>query len=302
MLKSIKSTPARAFKAVLFALFIYPILVVLQGCGPSALHILNQTVPSDTYLKTSDIYFDQQNNIALDVYQPRDIAQRGNAPVLVFFYGGSWQKGEKGQYDFVGEAFASKGYIVVVPDYRKWPQVRSPQFTQDAAKAVAWVQNNISGYGGDARNIFISGHSAGAHLGAMLASDERFLQNVGVDRRNVRGFIGIAGPYDFDPGYSPESKEFFGPPSNYPNVVPVNFIDGAEPPMLLLHGGSDETVYPTNVTRMSNKISAKGGEVRVQIYPEIGHTKILLAISDTLNSTAPVVPDMLAFMQAKRLK
>lgn len=302
MFTSLKTTPLRASKALLFALAIYPFIAVLHGCGPSALHILNQTVPSDTYLKTSDIYFDQQHNIALDIYQPKNIAQGNNAPVLVFFYGGSWQKGEKNQYDFVGEAFASQGYVVVIPDYRKWPEVKSPAFTQDAARAVAWVHNNISGYGGNARNLFISGHSAGAHLGAMLASDERFLQAAGVDRQAIRGFIGLAGPYDFDPGYSPESQEFFGPPSNYANVIPVNFIDGNEPPMLLLQGGADETVQPTNAARMSNKISAKGGDVRVKIYPDIGHSKILIAMADSFNSSAPVVADMLAFMQAKKLQ
>lgn len=294
---------ARLLKTVLYAALIYPVVAVMQGCGPSALHILNQTVPSDTYLKTSDIYYDRANNLALDIYQPTTMSANEKPPVLIFLYGGSWQKGEKSQYLFVGEAFAAKGYVVVIPDYRKWPQVNSPEFVKDAARATAWVQNNIAGYGGSSQNIFIAGHSAGAHIGAMLAADEQFLQQAAVNRSNIRGFIGLAGPYDFDPGYSEESKQFFGPPSNYHNVLPINFVDGNEPPMLLLHGGSDETVWAENTNRMSNKISEKGGDVRVKIYPDVGHSNILLSISDTFRGRAgaTVVPDMLAFMQAKKI-
>lgn len=272
----------------------------LTGCSTTALYAINQTVPSDTYRKTSDVYFDATTNLALDIYQPTSNynGTNKNRPVLVFFYGGAWESGSKDEYTFVGEAFAAKGYVVVIPDYRKWPQVVSPAFMKDAAKATAWVQNNIASYGGNPTNIFLSGHSAGAHLASMITVDEKYLSNVGVGRANIRGFIGLAGPYDFDPGYDEKSKQFFGPPSNYPNVIPINFVDGSEPPMLLLQGGSDEVVWPDNANNMSNRIVAKGGNVRVKIYPDIGHSRIIVAISDTLRNIAPVVADMDAFIQA----
>ncbi|MCH2547860.1 MAG: alpha/beta hydrolase, partial [Alphaproteobacteria bacterium] len=180
----------------------------------------------------------------LDVYSPKPIPTA--APVVMFFYGGGWNTGNKEMFAFVGDALSARGYVVVIADYRKYPQVTFPAFVQDGAQAVAWTVKNISDYGGSTNNIHLMGHSAGAHLAALLVSDERYLQQAGISPQHIQSFAGLAGPYHFIPEKE-LYKKVFAPPSNYPNMHVDNFIDGNEPPMLLLAGGEDTTVYYHNI-------------------------------------------------------
>ena len=104
----------------------------------------------------------------------------------------------------MAQAMTSRGYIAVLVDYRRYPAVRFPEIIDDARRAVEWVNGNIERYGGDSRSIFLMGHSAGAHLGAMLTLDESYLHPD--TYKGIRGFIGLAGPYDFFTSYRTVSK------------------------------------------------------------------------------------------------
>jgi acetyl esterase/lipase len=120
------------------------------------------------------------------------------APVVIFFYGGGWTAGDRGMYLFVGEAFASRRFATVIPDYRLYPEVRYPAFLQDAAAAVRWTVDHIAGQGDDPPRIYPVGHSAGAYIAAMLTLDRRWLGAVRVDpRRQIRGMVGLAAPMTF---------------------------------------------------------------------------------------------------------
>src|SRR3712207_3414863 len=119
--------------------------------------------------------------------------------VVVFFYGGRWESGDRGDYLFAAQGLVSQGFVAVVPDYRLHPEVGFAGFMADGAAAVRWVRDNIAGFGGDPAQIFLMGHSAGAHIAALLALDERWLADQGLPRGTVRGAIGLAGPYDFLP-------------------------------------------------------------------------------------------------------
>src|SRR5262249_25592652 len=157
-------------------------------------------------------------------------------------------------YRFAGDAFARHGYIAVIPDYRKYPRVRFPAFVEDSAKALAWVYSHIADYGGDRDRIFVAGHSAGAHICAPLTADPHYLAHEGQDRSTViRGFAGLAGPYAFTPS-EPDLEDMFGPPERYPAMQVTTFIDGTQPPMLLLYGGSDTTVRRYNLDRLEARI------------------------------------------------
>src|SRR5579859_3902132 len=108
-----------------------------------------------------DLAYGPGRRAHFDLYIPRH--SRPGAPVAVFFYGGSWQSGNKGLYGFVGRSLASRGIIAVIPDYRLYPDVRYPAFLRDSALAVAFAKRHASDWGGDPHRLFLIGHSAGAY-------------------------------------------------------------------------------------------------------------------------------------------
>lgn len=140
---------------------------------------------------TRDVVFDDETGLALDIYQPA--GDRTNRPVVIFLYGGSWRTGDRGMYTFMGLALARQGYVAVIPDYRKYPDVRFPDFVTDAARAVAWTKRNAARLDGDPDDIVLTGHSAGAHIGMLLLTDKSYLQKAGATGA-VSRFAGLAGP------------------------------------------------------------------------------------------------------------
>ena len=134
------------------------LLSTLAACAP--VDFLNAVVPTRDLTITRDIAYGDKAQQRLDIYVPKSLAP--NAPVIVFFYGGAWQEGDKKDYLFAAQALASTGAIVVVPNYRVYPAVTFPGFNEDGAAAVAWTFKNIASYGGDLKSVFLAGHSAGA--------------------------------------------------------------------------------------------------------------------------------------------
>ena len=270
---------------------------LLTGCQAALFGGLNVTSKATDVVVQRDIIFDQAHGLALDVYRPRDAH---DAPVVVFFYGGSWKSGKRQWYRWAGMALAQRGLVVVIPDYRLWPKVRLDGFMQDAAHAVAWTHAHAAQYGGNTMQLFVMGHSAGAHIGALLATDAHWLNAVGMQPRQLAGFIGLAGPYDFLPLTDPDFVDMFG--STHAAQLrsqPVHFVDGDEPPMLLLQGTTDKVVWPRNATSMAEAMRREGENAEVKMYPNIGHTAILMAMSRPFHSKAPVLDDALRFIHAR---
>jgi acetyl esterase/lipase len=242
----------------------------------------------------SDVSFGDEPWQKLDIYVP-PAANNRDHPVVVFFYGGRWTVGSKQLYGFAGDAFAKRDYIAVIPDYSKYPKVRFPAFAEDGAKALAWVHGHIENYRGRQDRIFVAGHSAGAHIGALLAADPSYLARQGKDRNAViRGFAGLAGPYAFTPD-EPDLQDMFGPPERYPAMQVTTFIDGNQPPMLLLYGDADTAVMRYNLDRLESRIHEKGGVVKSIIYPGVDHTWIVGALSWINFRGPPVIGDITAF-------
>jgi acetyl esterase/lipase len=229
----------------------------------------------------------------LDVYRA---GAPGNAPVVVFFYGGSWQSGRRQDYRFVAAALARHGVVAIVPDYRKSPRHPFPAFMQDAAAAVAWARANASRYGGDPARIFVMGHSAGGQIAALLATDARYLRAVGMAPRDLAGAIGLAGPYDFLPIVDPKIKTVFGAEKDWPLSQPVNFVDGDEPPFLLLHGASDRKVRPMNSEHLAAKLRAQHEPVTLEIIPDTGHVGLVNGFVSSRFS--PALDDSLRWIDA----
>ncbi|MBS0582448.1 MAG: alpha/beta hydrolase [Proteobacteria bacterium] len=242
------------------------------------------------------IVFDAEHALKLDVYAPHAASA---APVVVFFYGGSWEAGRRRWYRYVGEALASHGIVAVIPDYRKFPDVRFPEFMNDAANATKWTFAHAAEFGGDARRIFVAGHSAGGHIAALLACDKRYLAAVGLVPRDLAGMIGLAGAYAFLPYVEDEAEIFGDDAAGRYDSQPINFVDGDEPPLLLLQGLDDDEVTPNNAEVMAERAQAMDGTAVLKLYPDIDHGDLLVALARGRKAKPPVMRDVLAFV-AKR--
>lgn len=270
---------------------------LLAGCQAVLFSGLNATSSKQGTTVTRDVVFDAEHHLALDVFQPRNAT---NAPVVVFFFGGSWKSGKRQWYSWVGEALAKRGLVVMIPDYRLWPKVKMQGFMEDGAHAVAWAHAHAGEYGGNPQQLFVMGHSAGAHIGALLATDAHWLADVGMKPRQLSGFIGLAGPYDFLPLTDQDYVDMFG--STHAEQLlsqPVHFVDGDEPPMLLMQGTSDKIVAPKNATSLAAALRAKNEPVEVKMFPDIGHLAILFSMSRPLRGKAPVIDDAVAFIHQR---
>ncbi|HEX8261430.1 MAG TPA: alpha/beta hydrolase, partial [Allosphingosinicella sp.] len=213
-------------------------------------------------------------------------------PVIVYFYGGSWNSGRRQGYAFAGRALAARGFVVVVPDHRLVPEARYPEFLRDCAAAVRWARRHASRFGGDGGRIVLVGHSAGAYNAAMLALDPSLL---GPDRAAIRGFAGLAGPYDFLPLDDPSTIAAFGKWPRPAETQPVRHAGPGAPPALLLHGADDVRVKPRNSRILAERLAAAGGDARLTLYPRLGHVAILTALAVPFRGRAPVLADVAGF-------
>ncbi len=271
-------------------------LLALAACAP--IQALNALEPASRVQATRDIAYAPGARHALDVYAPR--LRRPPAPVVVFFYGGSWDSGRRQDYRFVGEALASRGYLAIIPDYRLYPDVDWRGFLEDSALAVRWAKDHAAAYGGDPRRLVLVGHSAGAYNAAMLALDGRWLAKVGMSpNRDLRGMAGLAGPYDFLPLQSDKLKTIFGPPAGRADTQPINHIEAGAPPLWLGTDQRDKYVDPRNSQRLAAAATAKGVEAETKVYPGLNHELMVGVIATPLRWLAPVFRDLTDFIDRR---
>lgn len=271
--------------------FFLLLTAALSACsGPALLNSLS----SDRGVEqaTNIIYHDVTDG-RLDIYAPKGA---NRAPVVIFLHGGRWSDGDKSEYVFAGNALARRGYVAVVPNLRKYPQVRFPAFVEDAAQVLKWSRGNIATYGGDGQKTFIMGHSSGAHIAAMLALDEHFLKDVGGEREWIKGMIGLAGPYDFMPITAPDMRDIFGPPEDFEKSQPIFNVDGRNPPLLLIHGEDDDTVGVKNTRNLAKAVKAAGGAVETVLYLELSHRMAVATLASSLQGRADVIESVVDFI------
>lgn len=272
------------------ALIALPAALLLGACNKLLFTAANLRVDQSA---VRSVVFDSRHGLSLDVHGAQGVAS--GASVVVFVYGGDWRTGRRQDYRFVGQSLAKAGLLVLVPDYRKTPQVTFPAFVEDAAQAVAWSKRHAVEYGGDPSRIFLVGHSAGAHIVAMLGTDGRFLQAVGMRPRDLAGVVGLSGPYDFLPLTDPALQEVFAPQLNWPLSQPVNFVDGDEPPFLLFQGTADKIVQPRNSVSLAAKLRASGEPVQLQMIQGAGHVATLTGL---VREDSDVRTQVLQFIRA----
>lgn len=246
----------------------------------------------------SHVAFGPQARHRLDVYGPRRRRGTPAPPVAIFYYGGSWDTGRRGDYGWVGKALASRGFLTLVPDYGLYPGVRYPDFLHDGALAVRWAQDHAEGYGGDPQRIVLVGHSAGAYNAAMVALDHRYLQAAGAEPGRVKALAGLSGPYDFLPLTDPIAQRIFGEAADLPATQPTAFAGAHAPPAFLAHGARDGTVWPRNTRRLAKALRTAGAVVEERHYDDLDHVRMVLALSKPLRRLAPVLDEMTAFLHA----
>jgi acetyl esterase/lipase len=237
------------------------------------------------------VTFGPNNGNKLDIWST---AMKGKErkPVLVFFYGGGWANGKRGEYGYAARPFIENGYIVVLPDYRHVPEVRFPGFLEDSAAAVKWVQANISKYGGDPSRVNVAGHSAGAYNALMLALDPQWLGD-----KPVQSAISLAGPADFYPFTSRRAIDAMSQAPDPKATQPISFVRKDAPPILLIHGTADTVVRIRNANSLYAKQSAAGGDITLKAHAGASHDDLVLSLSTLFRGRLPVVAESIAFLR-----
>ncbi len=266
--------------------------MVASACTSVGLKVVNTpTYLGNKHSVQKDLRYGDAKQQQLDLYIP-DEAGENNKTLIVFLYGGGWTSGEK---DFAADAFTSAGYMVAIPDYIKYPAGRFPAFVDDVALAVAWLKENINSYG-EVDDFVLVGHSAGAHIGGLLITDEHYLAAHDLQPQLFSRFVGMAGPY----GFTPRKKKYqkiFNNLDNYAPMQPLHFVDGDEPKMLLLHGEDDTTVEVKNTRLFAAKVNGMGGSAAAKYYKDVGHIGMVLALSRIYDFNGSIKSDILQFLQ-----
>ncbi|RYF92852.1 MAG: alpha/beta hydrolase [Caulobacteraceae bacterium] len=266
----------------------------LAACTPA--RFLDSVFPDDaatTLIK--DVSFGDNPRQKLDVYEPPGGAP--GAPVALFVYGGGWSSGSRKEYQWAGKMLAAQGFVTIVADYRLTPEVSFPGFVEDVASAVRWAVDHTPDHGGDPSRIVLVGHSAGAYNAAMVALDPRYLKAVGVDRKRIKAFAGLAGPYYFPTLDGPIlSRTFAGAPDNKVYQT-IDYAGPGSPAAFLVAGDADKTVRPRNTERLAEALRKEGVEVESHLYPGQSHADVLLNLSRTFRGRSPEYGQLTAFLR-----
>jgi len=281
-------------KLILLAGLVALAALLVVACGGLAFTAANVPAYFGDFERRADIPYAAGPRHALDVYAPPRAQSR---PIIVFWYGGGWEDGKKSNYRFVGAALAKAGYVAVLPDYRLYPEVTFPAFVDDGARALAWVVGHAREIGGDPRRIYVAGHSAGAHLAAMLAYDAARLERAGIPRDTIRGCIGLSGPYVLNPNDA-TLNAIFAAPYGRADWQPYELVRTGAPPALLLQGETDTVVDAAHSRKFAERLSGLGVPVTLRLYPGRGHRDTVAAFAAASPGKLPVLAEIAAFVAA----
>ncbi len=198
-------------------------------------------------VRYSDEPVENPKSLSLDIY-PTDAK---NIPVVVYVHGGGWQRGTKSNVEEKPAAFNSRAFVFVAVNYRLIPEVNVEQEVRDVSAAIAWVKGNIANYGGDPERIFLMGHSAGAHLVSLIATDESYLEAEGLSLTDIKGVVSLdTQAYDLftlmanlPEGNGDAYRVTFGDdPENWKALSPITYVATGKniPPFFLAYTGDRE--------------------------------------------------------------
>jgi acetyl esterase/lipase len=266
----------------------------IAACSSAAFLFANAPTAFGSFDRHADLPYGEDPRQRLDVYSPRDATNR---PVVIFWYGGSWTKGSKANYRFVGAALAERGFVAVIPDYRLYPQVAFPAFCEDGAHALVWVEQHVQEFGGDSHRIVLMGHSAGAHMAAFIAFNHAFDDKAGAETKSIIGLVGLSGPYALVPDTA-ELHATFAAPYTDADWQPIRFVDAHSPPTLLLHGLADNEVYPKHTIALNDALLRNHVRVEMKLYPHGRHADTVAPFALLARRRSPAYEDSFAFIES----
>jgi acetyl esterase/lipase len=228
-----------------------------------------------------------ENKDKLDLYLPEG---RSNAPVIVSYYGNQLMGGDKTEDAFIGQRFASAGFVTAVVNYRLSPGVSHPAHVQDAAASFAWVKRRIAEYGGNPDRIFVIGYSAGGYLAALLSTDRRYLAAHNLSPRDIRGTVPVSAFYWVERrGVAPDrDKSVWGTSRDaWIDASPAHHLRSDAPPMLILYADRDEDWRrEQNVAVASAMKTAGHPNVEIAMIGDRTHSTIWRRVGNDGDETA----------------
>lgn len=252
--------------------YFLPLLLLIGVASSCAVKSITRS-KNITYLQKTEELPEKQ----LNVFAPKKASK---APVLIFIHGGSWHSGRKEIYDFMGSRLARRGVVTVIIDYPLAPDYQVPAMEKASARAVQWVKEHISNYGGNPEEIYVSGHSAGGHLAALLAIKKEPWDELGVSNPLKGAILNDPAGLDWywflnEARDRPDGKDnydaFTDNPDTWKAFSPIYFLTGNEIPMLIMEG---EKTYPgirLTIDRFRKEADSKGLEYTYSYHPKTKH-------------------------------
>lgn len=235
-----------------------------------------------------DISYGKDPKQKLDLYLPQSEAA---GPVYIFIHGGGFVEGDRAHYGYVARPLATHGIVTVVMSYRLSP-AHYPEQVHDVQAVLGWVYRNISDYGGDASQIYIGGHSAGAILSAFVSVNNAWLGSMSLPEDLVKGYVPISGPYDLrEPGGFVDN--YLPNDGNRAEASPVLNIQNHPPQAVVVTGGLEKP-YLESSTAFVEALRAKGGDAKLLVLEGMAHDATALSAGDEDGQLVRALIDLIA--------
>ncbi|MGM0409405.1 MAG: alpha/beta hydrolase [Bacillota bacterium] len=266
---------------IVLALVILVFFIIRMKYGPVYYAGAYNLLPLPNIKVEKNIKFGDEDRLKLDIYYSEEKIEE-KKKVIFFVHGGSWKSNNKDQFQFIGKNLARRGYIAVLPNYRLVPENRYPTQIKDIAKALKWTEDNINKYGGDNKNIILSGHSAGGHLAALIGYSDKWQNEYNINKENISSLVLLAGVYKFSEKYEngAEAVKDFVPKKHWEDAQPVEHLDPSDPPTFVLQGLKDETVSPLQAEYLTKKLKENKIKYKSILKEKLNHLSLLFVFAD----------------------
>lgn len=236
---------------------------------------LNNLTSNKGFTKQVNIRYGLHERQQLDLYKADK--PKKNRPLIVFVYGGAWSHGDKKEYHFVGQAFATEGYDVAIIDYRLAPEFIFPSYVDDVKLALDYLIQHQTQLDIQTDQLILLGHSAGAFnvMSAVYDPQDQPLEF----KKHIKAIIGLAGPYHFDYKNDPLCADAFDQTVPYQQVMPYYFVKNNTIKHYLFVAENDQIVADSNMTDLDAQLKFHGNHSEIIVIPRTGHITLMGSIS-----------------------